>query len=231
MKITSAKQIITCDGDIVWVAELVRDADVGVGKASRAGVRRLVNEIVGDGDGSGRIRNINRVAVRSCQISLAGHVVAGNNALLNCNRVSWRIQKSVVLDGYAQSRGNPDVLLGGRLTAYESTILHCGAAESAPLIHGPKTGRAGKRAVFDCNIVSVNDHRGVAEIDAAKHSAGLIDVYDVCGWGIIVGRVRVLADFRDVEQRRRGVRIAGHRIDARQNGARIIVSNRLNLCG
>ena len=86
-----------------------------------------------------------------------------------------------------------------------------------------KPARTGERAVFDRNIVGLDDYRRAAEIDAAEHGAGLSDVHGICGWGILVRRLVVLADFRDVEQRRRGVWIAGHRIDAGQDGAGVAV--------
>ena len=47
----------------------------------------------------------------------------------------------------------------------------------------------------------------------------------------MVRRAGILSDFRELEQRRSGVRVASHCIDARQNGARIIVADRLDLCG
>ena len=227
----SADHIIACDGDIVCVAELVRNAHGSVGKASRSGIQRLIKEIVGDGDGPGRLRNIDRVAMRSCVISLAGEVVAGDNALLNPDRVFWRIQKAVVLYCYVLSGTDPDILLGRRFAACKGTILHYGAAGTG-LVYSPKARRGGECAILYRDIVGIDNHRGVAKIDAAEHSAGLSDIYDVCGWGIIVGRLVVLGDFRNGEQRGRGVWVAGHGVDARQNGAGIGVADRLDFfCG
>ena len=191
---------------------------------------RLFNEIVRDGDGPSRVRNVDRIAMRQRRISLSRHVVSGHDALLNGNRIGWRIQKGVVLDCYAQNGTDPDVFLSRQFAAREGTVLYCGAADTGGLRYAPKTRRIRECAVLYRDVVRLDVHRRAAEIYAAEHSAGLSDVHDICRRGIIVGRLGVLADFRDVEQRRRGVRIAGHRIDARQDGARIVVSDRLNLC-
>ena len=189
----------------------------------------IVKEIVGDGDGTGRIRNIDRVAVRSGCPSLAGKIVTGNDTLLDRNRVGWRIQKGVVLDCYILIRTNPDIFLSRRFAACESAVLHGGAASQ--VVYCPKTRRVSECAVLYRDIVGLDDHRRATEIDAAEHSACLSDVYNICGWRIIVGRFVVLGDFRDVEQRRRRVRIAGHRVDAWQDRARVVVADFVDLCG
>ena len=37
------------------------------------------------------------------------------------------------------------------------------------LVYGPITGRAGERAIFDRNVIGVDNHCRVAKIDAAEH--------------------------------------------------------------
>jgi hypothetical protein len=149
--------------------------------------------------------------------------------LLDRDRVFWRINKAIILYCYVLIRTNPDIFLSRRFAACESTILYGRSAGN--VVNSPKAGRVAETAVFDRDVVSFDNHRGAAKIDAAKHSAGLSDVHDIRRWGVIVGRTSLLSDFRDVEQRGRGVRVAGHGVDPRQNGSGIVVADFLDVFG
>ena len=166
------------------------------------------------------------------QIPRAGEIIAADDARVHIDRVGRRIDEAVVLDRHgALSRGDPDIVLSRRLCAGEGAVFHRKPAGSASLLDGVITGRPAKGAVLDRHIVSADQHRRRAEIDAAQHRAGLRDGYRVSGRRVKVRRLGILGDLGDVDQRRRGDGIARLRVDARQNGAGIDVADHLDFGG